>query len=77
MGPEDGSYHREHGPEFSPTLQLLVEVCREVLQDDDIVFMSECQDFEEALNYAFGRLLHEGIDAEVFLAEKGILESPR
>jgi len=56
-----------------PTTQELVEVCREILSQEDCDELAT-MDFDEALNNAATMLEEQGVDWVGFLIEKGILE---
>lgn len=56
-----------------PTLQKLVETCREVLSQEDCDELT-IMDFDDALNNAATMLEEQGVDRVEFLTKKGILE---
>jgi len=56
-----------------PTIQDLVNVCREVLAEEDCDELAT-MDFDEALNNAITMFEDQGIDWLELLTEKGILQ---
>lgn len=60
--------------EKEPTIENLVNVCKEILGDESEELLS-CENMEEALGLCFSLLIENGIDdPEEFLKKKGILE---
>lgn len=53
----------------------LAEAIKDVLSEEEILDLQDCENLEEALSLAFTCLIEEGIeDPEEFLREKGILK---